>query len=147
VIGVSTELAYLLLFSLALLVRFLWQRRGKVHRWEEALARTPLPDVEPPADAKQPVPTAAAPVRPSSDWLPAERPPADRYPTRTGIRPDRPQPAPARAGVAAQQPTARRPRRFSRQSLFGDRRRTQDAMVAAAILGPCRSDSPHDSGR
>jgi len=37
------------------------------------------------------------------------------------------------------------PRRYSREALFGNRRRTQDAVVASVILGPCRAYLPHDS--
>jgi hypothetical protein len=53
----------------------------------------------------------------------------------------RPVPAPPRA-VAA--PLRRDARRFSRRSLMGSRRAVQDAIVAAAILGPCRAYRPHD---
>jgi len=35
-------------------------------------------------------------------------------------------------------------RRFSRSSLMGTRRKVQDAVVIATILGPCRADEPHD---
>ncbi len=35
-------------------------------------------------------------------------------------------------------------RRFSRQSLLGNRREVQNAIVIATILGPCRSFKPHD---
>ena len=41
-------------------------------------------------------------------------------------------------------PATRGPRRFSRDYLFGNRRRLQDAVVIAAIVGPCRSEEPHD---
>ena len=34
--------------------------------------------------------------------------------------------------------------RFSRQSLIGNRRDVQNAIVIATILGPCRSFKPHD---
>jgi hypothetical protein len=36
-------------------------------------------------------------------------------------------------------------RRFSRSSLMGTRRKVQDAIVIATILGPCRAFEPHDS--
>lgn len=36
-------------------------------------------------------------------------------------------------------------RRFSRQSLMGDRRAVQNAIVIATILGPCRADDPYDT--
>ena len=35
-------------------------------------------------------------------------------------------------------------RRFSRRSLMGSRRQVQNAIVIAAILGPCRAFEPHD---
>ena len=35
-------------------------------------------------------------------------------------------------------------RRFSRSSLMGTRRKVQDAIVIATILGPSRADEPHD---
>jgi hypothetical protein len=35
-------------------------------------------------------------------------------------------------------------RRFSRRSLMGSRCAVQDAIVVAAILGPCRAYRPHD---
>lgn len=35
-------------------------------------------------------------------------------------------------------------RRFSRRSLLGTKRKVQDAIVIATILGPCRADEPHD---
>ncbi|MBA4262471.1 MAG: hypothetical protein C0443_10780, partial [Comamonadaceae bacterium] len=41
-------------------------------------------------------------------------------------------------------PALRTARRFSRRSLMGNRRAVQDAMVIAAILGPCRAYQPHD---
>ncbi|OGA11531.1 MAG: hypothetical protein A3H33_11335 [Betaproteobacteria bacterium RIFCSPLOWO2_02_FULL_65_20] len=36
-------------------------------------------------------------------------------------------------------------RRFSRKSLMGTKREAQNAVVIAAILGPCRAYEPHDS--
>jgi hypothetical protein len=147
VIGISSELAYLILFGLALLVRYLWQQRGKVHRWEEALARTPRTQAEVPDEVPQPAPSAALPERARPEWLHVERPPTGSSPTPAATRPTRGRPGLERPGVPPERPGVRRPRRFSREALFGDRRRTQDAIVAAVILGPCRSDAPHDAGR
>lgn len=48
-----------------------------------------------------------------------------------GRRPPPPAPVPAR-----------RPRRFSRQSLFGTPQDVQNAVVIATILGPCRALDP-----
>ncbi|MCE2691551.1 MAG: hypothetical protein LW862_17310 [Rubrivivax sp.] len=53
----------------------------------------------------------------------------------------RPVPPPPRAAAA---PLRRGLRRFSRRSLMGSRRAVQDAIVVAAILGPCRAYRPHD---
>jgi hypothetical protein len=53
----------------------------------------------------------------------------------------RPVPPPPRAAAA---PLRRGLRRFSRRSLMGRRCAVQDAIVVAAILGPCRAYRPHD---
>ena len=45
--------------------------------------------------------------------------------------------------ASASPPTPPR-RRFSRRSLMGTRRDMQNAIVIAAILGPCRAFEPHD---
>ena len=37
--------------------------------------------------------------------------------------------------------------RFSRRALLGNRRKLQDAVVIAAIVGPCRAVDPHDIGQ
>ena len=41
-------------------------------------------------------------------------------------------------------PATRRRRRFSRDALFGDQQKLQNAVVIAAIVGPCRAVEPHD---
>lgn len=41
-------------------------------------------------------------------------------------------------------PPALAARRFSRKALMGNRREVQNAIVIAAILGPCRAFEPHD---
>jgi hypothetical protein len=51
--------------------------------------------------------------------------------------------APERHPERREAPITRRRRRFSRDSLFGDRHRLQDAVVIAAIVGPCRAVEPH----
>ena len=48
-----------------------------------------------------------------------------------------------RSAASAAAPAVAR-RRFSRSSLMGTRRKVQDAIVIATILGPCRADEPHD---
>ena len=53
--------------------------------------------------------------------------------------------APERRPERREAPATRRRRRFSRDSLFGDRHKLQDAVVIAAIVGPCRAVKPHDT--
>ena len=55
-----------------------------------------------------------------------------------------PMSTPERRPERREAPVTRRRRRFSRDSLFGDRHRLQDAVVIAAIVGPCRAAEPHD---
>jgi hypothetical protein len=139
--GIPGEIVYLLIFAAVLLVRYLWQQRTRVQPWEEALARAPQP--------------AEAPATPASE---ATLPPQPRAAThdrpRAATRPvPAPVPRPLREFGASASKTpqvyavARSGRRFSRQTLFGDRRRTQDAVVAAVILGPCRSSSAYGADR
>ena len=70
----------------------------------------------------------------------ARRVTLDEEPADAAPPPARPVPAPPRA-VAA--PLPRDARRFSRRALMGSRREVQDAIVVAAILGPCRAYRPH----
>lgn len=58
-------------------------------------------------------------------------------------RPARPEPTPP-PPRSAPAPAQRDARRFTRRSLMGSRRAVQDAIVVAAILGPCRAYRPHD---
>jgi len=127
--GLSDQIVYVLIVAAVLLARFLWQQRTRVRPWEEALRRAPGPEPETgsePPPVIRPVPDDAWGTR-APEWARAPRPPPG----------DRPRFVP----VAAPAPPAAR--RFSRQSLFGDRRRTQNAVVASIILGPCRSMAPY----
>jgi len=36
------------------------------------------------------------------------------------------------------------PKRYSKRTLFGSRKRFRQAVVAAEVLGPCRAFAPHD---
>jgi len=54
-------------------------------------------------------------------------------------------PAPERRPERREAPATRRRRRFSRNALFGDRQKLQNAVVIAAIVGPCRAVEPHDN--
>ncbi len=61
--------------------------------------------------------------------------------SRTAVAPrERPEAPPAPTA-----PRARPRRRFARQSLMGNPRDVQNAVVIAAILGPCRALEPTDS--
>jgi hypothetical protein len=147
--GLPGEVVYVLIFAAVMLVRYLWQQRTQVQPWEEALARAPQPTestaTPPPEATLTPQPGAASPgghaaaSRPRPP--PAPRPSSDFGASGSGAGAFRAQPQPQPRAVF------RASRRFSRQALFGDRRRTQDAMVASVILGPCRSSSPYDADR
>jgi hypothetical protein len=134
--GLSGEIVYLLIVGALLLVRYVWQRRTRIQPWEEALARAPRPAEGLP----QPVAAPQALAHPAHREAPPERiwqPAARRADRGFGARDTESR---ARHGIRA-------PQRFSRQALLGDRRRTQDAIVAAVILGPCRASSPWDPDR
>ena len=51
---------------------------------------------------------------------------------------------PERRPERREAPATRRRRRFSRNALFGDQQKLQNAVVIAAIVGPCRAVEPHD---
>lgn len=129
--GISGELLFLLIFAVVVFGQHLvqWLRKNK-EKWQG--------DAETTGD--QPVPD------PQADELPFLRTPA---PEQLAPQPDPEIPPPAsksrRPAVTAHAP-ARTRRRYSRESLFGSKQRTQDAMVAAVILGPCRAQAPYDNG-
>jgi hypothetical protein len=120
--GVPTELFILLLFGIALLFNWAMQRAARRQR-AEAARQAPLPDQPVP----QEIPEPPWPLRRDADLPPPGMPVASPYRAAAPIA------APSR-------------RRFNRQTLFGDRRRLQDAFVAATILGRCRADEPHEIG-
>jgi len=134
--GLSDQIVYFLIVGLILLARYLWQQRTRIRPWEDALSRG-SPEAAPappsaPAGAKRPA--RLAPEQPGSPWLPEGERPA-------------PSPAPRPRTNPMLLRAAPVPRRFTRSALFGTRRRAQDAVVAATILGPCRAMSPDDSRR
>lgn len=110
------ELVYALLFGAVLLFQYLMKRFA------------PKPQQEAPQDEPEPeLEEADSPwVRP----LPIATAPEVRF-GRT---------------QAPSAFTALPERRFSRKSLMGNRRDVQNAVVIAAILGPCRAFEPHGSG-
>ena len=134
--GISTELLYVIAFVAIGLLRYLWQRLKQAQPWEEALARQQRSDGQSVPEGSEPEPDVSV----------ARQPPRPAVAARS-YEP-RPHEARPRRSVAPQAPGMRRaPKRFSREALFGDRRRTQDAVVAAAILGPCRASAPYDGDR
>jgi hypothetical protein len=56
-------------------------------------------------------------------------------------------PLPKTPSRAAPAPEPTLTKRFSRRTLMGNQRSLQDAIVVAAILGPCRAQRPHDPAR
>jgi hypothetical protein len=111
----SQELVFALIFGVVLLVQFLLKHLRKRAPQTEAEAETEV-GFEP-------------------DSL------TDRSNATEALALTRPVPPPLRAAAA---PLRRGLRRFSRRSLMGSRRAVQDAIVVAAILGPCRAYRPHD---
>jgi len=143
--GIPTEVLYLLVFVAIGLIRYLWERLRRVHPWEEALARQQRSAGRTVPEAPEPQTAPAAGVAGAPGHAPdAMRAPA-RAPGTARLHEARLHEARPRRGASPPAPGMRRaPKRFSRQALFGDRRRTQDAVVAAAILGPCRASAPYD---
>ena len=120
------ELIFALIFGAVMLVQFLLKHLRK---------RGPLSEGEVEAEAE--AEAEETPERDTETQWPraAEAPqPAQAVPTLAV-------PAPPRASLV---PARREARRFSRRSLMGNRRAVQDAVVIAAILGPCRAYRPHD---
>ncbi len=119
------ELIFALIFGAVMLVQFLLKhlrKRGSVTEVEVEAETEAEEGPERDTGAQWPRAAEAAPQ------------PAQALPTLAV-------PAPPRAGLA---PARREARRFSRRSLMGNRRAVQDAVVIAAILGPCRAYRPHD---
>ena len=116
---VPAELLYVLMFLAIVLFQYLMKRFGpqapQEPAWDERLLQ--MPEEEAVAAAVNPAATAAF----GSSGVAA------------GLsgRSDAPRAAPAR-------------RRFSRNSLLATPRATQNAVVVATILGPCRAFEPHD---
>ena len=124
------ELVFGLIFGAVLLVQFVLKRlRG----------RPPPTDAEPDTELGPDV-EAQAGAQPDSV---AQRPAAAAAPRPAHTLHTRPLPAPPRTALA---PARHDARRFSRRSLLGSQRAVQEAIVIAAIVGPCRAHRPHDIG-
>ena len=149
----SSEVLYVLLFMAFMLVQFLTQRGKRAAAEKEAQAeaeRAAQAEAERAAQAQAEAEQAA---RAGEAGVPARRDEAETPPL---AQPAQPRPANA-ASLAASAQTERMrvtrtrsatgtSRRYSRHALFGDKRRTQDAVVVATILGPCRAFEPYQSG-
>lgn len=120
--GLPSELIYVLVFVGIVLAQYLIKR----------LAGRRAPEPSRNARARQ------VPVEKSADLAEREHAtPIARQPSRTSPqRRDR-----------SEAPAERRPRprrRFARQSLLATRSDVQDAVVIAAIIGPCRALEPRE---
>ena len=110
-------LIYVLVFAAIVLFQYLMKRFGPQQQPQPTQDE---PDPELPAQ-----PLARAPVSPA----------AAESDVRFG-----------QSGAPGASPAlpARHLRRFSKRALMGTRRDMQNAIVIAAILGPCRAFEPHD---
>lgn len=123
--GVSSDLLFVLLFALIFLGQYVVQR-FRARKQRQDAGETGLPEPVEPAPALQ------------WQWeLPAVSTGAASSVTPEVMAPER---RPGRRDALA----ARTGRRFSREVLFSSRRKLQDAIVIASILGPCRAQEPHD---
>lgn len=68
------------------------------------------------------------------------------YPEAATVTPHLPHVAVAPAPTIPARRAPPAARRFSRQALLGDKRRMQDGVAIATILGPCRADEPYGKG-
>ena len=118
------ELVFALIFGAVMLVQLLLKHLRK---------RGPPTEVEAEAEVE-------AEEGPEPDTV-AQRRRAVEVPQPAQALPTLAVPAPPRAGMAHGRRGARR---FSRRSLMGSRRAVQDAVVIAAILGPCQAHRPYD---
>ena len=125
--GTAGELLFLVIFAAFIIGPQLlqWFRKNK-QKWQDDLQ---MPGDQKPQDAE-------------TDALPFLRYPATGEPPAPEIIPDKNK---SRRGAVPEVAPATARIRFSRENLFGSKRRKQDAVVVAMILGPCRADMPHDN--
>ena len=122
--GFPVELVYLLIFGAVLLLNYVLQQAARRRQSElppdEPLEDEPRED-EPLAETwgRAPPTLPAMPVRAASV-------------------------EPVRRSAAPTAYPAHPRRRFDRRSLMGTRRDVQNAIVIAAIVGPCRAFEPHE---
>ena len=116
--SLPVELLYALLFGVILLFQYLMKRFGPQ---EQEQPPPPLEESDPELPARE---QEQAPV------------PVFRAAAAADVRFDR-SAAPGSSPALAE-------RRFSRRALMGNRHDLQNAVVIAAILGPCRAFEPHE---
>ena len=114
---IPTEMKYVLIMAAIVLFQYILKRFAP-----QPIEQAPVPDEQPPEEEMQTQETSAD----------AEQ----------GYAIDAGHFGRNRAGRAS---ASHATRRFSRKSLMGSRRETQDAVVIATILGPCRAFEAHDS--
>lgn len=122
--GVPAELIYVLIIGGVLLFNYLMQQAAR--RRQAEAQQQELPQEEPPQDELD-----------EDIWRRAPRTPAASPVAAAAVER-------ARRSESTTVSSARPGRRFSRRSLMGSRRDVQNAIVIAAILGPCRAFEPHD---
>ncbi len=121
---ISTDLLFLVFFALVFLYQYVMQRIRASRKPQDAPAQLPQ------ATQEQALGT-------QWEWVVPDAAPA--------AEPAIPAPVAAARRTEHREPTAMRDRhRFSRDALLGDRHRLQDAVVIAAIVGPCRAMEPHE---
>lgn len=134
--GVSIEVLYLLLFAAFIVGQYLiqWFKRNK-DKWQD--------DLQTPDDQQAQSPEADdLPFLRTSTPAPEQPAVAAADVPEVATRRNRP-----RGPVVTEQAPVHTRRRYSRDTLLGSKRRIQDAVVVAMILGPCRAQSPHDNGQ
>lgn len=125
---ISIEWLYVLIVVLITLYQF-WRNRRNLPDAPDVKNKVPSATATQPVTLEQPI-TSASSLVPfaQTDIAPSEVP--LEWPMHFVLRPEA---------------YAKRPHRYSRRALFGSRKATQDAVVAAVILGPCRALSPYDT--
>ena len=113
------ELLYALFFGAVLLFQYLMKRFGPQQQEQEQEQPPPLEESDPELPAREQAPA-----------------PVFRAAAAVDIRFAQSK-APGASPALAE-------RRFSRRTLMGNRRDVQNAVVIAAILGPCRAFEPHE---
>lgn len=120
-LGIPEGVIYALVFGAVLLLQFLLKRLA------------PRPQ------------SPSLPTQPPDQELQAQEQTAGQAQAERAAREGRI--ARSQAAAAALAQAGQRPHRYSRSALLGTPRATQNAMVNATILGPCRALSPHDTGQ